>query len=928
MQFDNAQLQNLFLCNRCGATGELQWKACPVCRGNGCGSIKRKKWLFWFYPLTRYHLVFKKKQIFFNKVRKITLIILGVNFWVWFGFLLYKTKAIERIVLFFEGNTLSVPFFEFSRGAGLLFWMGAFIFWYVYYRVIREKQIKSMVEHHEYNEEKTVESELYTPASWQEVFKFSSKQRLNIANTYTQEALSVVGEAYMYADRARHSYVTSVHLLYVLLSSERIANVFIRLGYIATDIQVFLEKILQNDKSLVKDSFSNAQISEDFRQALFWAYEKAYEAHQEYVSVTELVIAAVEESPVLQELLYDIGIEKQKLLNVIEWARVRERLQRSYGKLRHAARHRSTKGMDKAMTAVATPFLNQFSEDVTLLAQFSQTEPCMAREKERAELFRIVEGGGENVILVGPYGVGKKTLVNGLAESMVEDDVPERIRDKRLVRLSVSALLAGTSPSGAIERLISIINEVIRAGNIILYINNIHELMGVQAGGEAQSLDVGDTLAEYLKSGRFFTIATTTPEAYAEVIENTSLAQIFTQLVVKEMDENQAIQALESKIGFLEYKHQVFFSYDAIEKAVQLAKKFIHETYLPGNALEILTESASLVKNKKGMHALVSGEDVAVVVAEKTHIPVTAVSEDESTKLLELEKALHERVIGQDEAVSLVANALRRARAEMRSQNRPIANFLFLGPTGVGKTELAKTIAEVYFGGEERMVRLDMSEYQDKASIYRLIGAPGEKGGGILTEAVRRNPFTLVLLDELEKADKDVLNLFLQVMDDGRLTNSTGQVVDFTNVILIATSNAGTGYVIECLQKAISLDLIKDRLLHGELKEYFRPEFLNRFDGIVLFKPLTIQDVERIVGLMFKKITADLEKKGLELKIEEGALAFFAQVGFDPEFGARPLRRVIQERVENKLAELILSKQLKRRDVIIIDKMGEVTVRA
>lgn len=288
---------------------------------------------------------------------------------------------------------------------------------------------------------------------------------------------------------------------------------------------------------------------------------------------------------------------------------------------------------------------------------------------------------------------------------------------------------------------------------------------------------------------------------------------------------------------------------------------------------------------------------------------------------------MHQRVIGQDEAVNLVANSLRRARAQIRSTSRPIANFLFLGPTGVGKTELTKTIAAVYFGGEERMIRLDMSEYQDTASIYRLIGAPGQKGTGILTEAIKKSPFALLLLDEIEKADKNILNLFLQVMDDGRLTDSAGRVVDFTNIILIATSNAGTGYVSEQIKAGITGDAIKDRLLHGELKDYFRPEFLNRFDGIVLFRPLSQDDIKRIAGLMLRRVGKDLEKKGVALEILPAALDYFASVGFDPDFGARPLRRVIQEKVENALAELILGGQLKRHGTVVIGAEGKVQVK-
>ncbi|MBU1613129.1 ATP-dependent Clp protease ATP-binding subunit, partial [Patescibacteria group bacterium] len=583
-------------------------------------------------------------------------------------------------------------------------------------------------------------------------------------------------------------------------------------------------------------------------------------------------------------------------------------------------------GMDKAMTALATPYLNQFSEDLTLMAQFNHFDPCVARETEQEEVFRIVEGGGQNVLLVGDHGTGKRSIIQGIAQKMVEEDVPARLQDKRFVQLSVSSLLAGTTPAGAMERLIHMMNEIARARNVILFINNLHELAGVAAGGEHSSLDVADTLADYLKGNRFLTFATTTDESYAQVVVNSPLGNVFSKVEVKEMNENQAIQVLESKAGMLEYKQNIFLSYDAVEKAVKLSKRFLHDIYLPGSALEVMSEAAAYGRNQRGANTLIMGEDVSAVIAEKTKIPVTTVSSDESSKLLVLEKEMHKRVIGQDEAVNLVANALRRARAEIRSTTRPIANFLFMGPTGVGKTELAKTIATVYFGGENRMIRLDMSEYQDKASIYRLIGAPGEKGTGILTEAVRRNPFSLVLLDEIEKADKDIINLFLQVMDDGRLTDSTGRVVDFTSVILVTTSNAGTSYVQEQLRAGIPSDSIKEKLLHGELQQYFRPEFLNRFDGIVLFKALEREDIKKIAALMLKRLAKDLEAKGMELVVEDSAIDFLADVGFDKEFGARPMRRAIQEKIENRLAELLLAGKLKRKDKIVLGRGGEISV--
>jgi len=515
--------------------------------------------------------------------------------------------------------------------------------------------------------------------------------------------------------------------------------------------------------------------------------------------------------------------------------------------------------------------------------------------------------------------------VEGLAQRMIEDDVPDRLKDKRLVRLSISALLAGTSPEGAVERLRRVVAEISRARNVVLFINNLHELIGVSVG-EKGSLDIADTLAEVLGSAKFFTIATTTTEDYSQHFLGSSIKDVFTQVEIRQMSEDQAIQVLESRAGALEYKKNIFFSYGAIEKCVEYATKFFHESYLPGSALEIMTEAAGLTHNKKGRNTIVTKEEVAAVVTEKTKIPLSAISSNESDKLIRLEEEMHKRVVGQEEAVSAVANALRRARVDIRSSKRPIANLLFLGPTGVGKTELAKTIAEIYFGGENMSIRLDMSEYQDKSSIYKLIGMPGTKGTGVLTEAVRKSPFSLLLLDEIEKADPDVLNLFLQVMDDGRLSDSSGHTFDFTNVIIIATSNAGTAFVQEQNKHGISHEELLSQLLHVELKQYFRPEFLNRFDGIVLFNALNREDIKKIAGLMFAHIVKDMDEKGVTLTATDEALEFLADAGFDQEFGARPMRRALQEKVENQLAELLLQGKLKRGSKATVGAGGQIMV--
>ncbi|TAN33825.1 ATP-dependent Clp protease ATP-binding subunit [Patescibacteria group bacterium] len=926
MLFEKNPPLNIMTCPTCKSTGRAGWKKCPECGGMALGHAARNKWLFWDYPLVRHHLLLEKGRRVLNRIRVLTALCAGVVAWLGAGLEIYKQYKKLPFNLFSPAEWLDT-LAGLNVPGKFLFWLGLAAFCYVWYRSIRHGEFMGQVEKFDYNMDSSSRAGMtVTPANWREARKLARVKKRNIAKAFTEEALKILGEAYFFADRNGQREVAPAHLFAALLTSNRISNVFSRLGLPAEQVLKKLTPILQA-QSKSQDHFTMPLPSADFCQALFVAYEEAYNGHQEYVSVTELLAAAVKQTPEIQELLFDLNVNHQKLANVIEWARIREKLYRQYLRLRRAASHHSKHGMDKAMTAIATPYLNQFSEDMTMLAHFGHLDECVARETETQEIFRVIEGGQANVLLVGDFGTGKSSIVEGIAGRMLTDDVPARLRDKRLVRLSVPSLLAGTTPAGAVERLRNIMNEMARARNIILYIHNLHELIGVSAGTGKGSLDVADTLAEFLGGGRFLTIADTTDEFFAQLVASTAIANVFTKVEIPEVDENQAIQVLESKAGQLEYKHNVFFSYDALERAVQLSAKFLHDTRLPGSALEVMTEAASLTRSKKGENTLVTGEEVAKVISEKSKVPVTTVTSDESAKLLQLEEEMHKRVIGQDEAVNLVANALRRARAEIRSGKRPIANFLFMGPTGVGKTELAKTIAEVYFGGEERMIRLDMSEFQEGGSIYRMIGTPGQKGTGILTEAVRSHPFSLLLLDEIEKADKDVLNLFLQVMDDGRLTDSTGRVVDFTNVILIATSNAGTSYVQEQMRAGLSSEAIKERLLHGELNNYFRPEFLNRFDGIVLFKALEREDIKKIAGLMLARIGKNLEEKGIELEVGDPALEFLAHIGFDPEFGARPMRRALQERVENKLAELLLGGKLKRKDKVVIGEGGEITVK-
>lgn len=741
---------------------------------------------------------------------------------------------------------------------------------------------------------------------------------LDVSPYYSPLAMDVVESAYKLTKEIGRIEITPETLFAAVLTSSEGSLFMVRLGMSFDKIkQPLVHLLMRGSAGTPPISFSR-----EAKRVLASAFVLADETRRRHVTPMEIFLQAFVESQPLQELLDGLGFPYAHVTHVAQWVLLQSKLREDQERFVHLARLKPKSNMNRSMTARQTSLLDRFSEDLTLLARQGYLAPMVGNENVMEEVLRGLESGQRGVALVGETGTGKAAIVEQLARRMVEEDVPEILFDKRLVSVNLAQVVAAGDPGLAAERLIEMLNEVALSGNIVLALYGVEALVGSGNG----PMDLAEALAAELDKGYCMFVATTTPQAWTQYLERRSLGQKLVKVAVPAPDADQVIQVLMAKAGGIEYQNKVFFSYAALEKATFLGMRYLHDVAPPQSVLNIIKEAAVTARKVRGEHTFVTAEDVAKVVHDKTNIPVEMVTEKESQHLLELESHMHGRIIGQDEAVVAVARAIRRARAELREGKRPIANFLFLGPTGVGKTECAKTLGQEYFGDEGAMVRLDMSEYQDKSSVARMIGAPGDDRGGLLTEAVRKKPFTIVLLDEIEKAHPDILTLFLQVMDDGRLTDGIGRTIDFTNTIVIMTSNAGTSYIQSAVSERQSIERIKTALMERELKGIFRPEFLNRFDGVIVFKPLTRDEVVQIAWLMVNRIGKQLEAKGLKFRADDTAVEDLADAGFDPAFGARPLRRVIQDRVENQLADLLLRNEATRRDTITLQADGTLGV--
>jgi ATP-dependent Clp protease ATP-binding subunit ClpB len=850
---------------------------------------------------------------------------------------------------------------------------------------------------------------------------------------FTIKAQEAVQEAVNTAQQAGQQAIEPVHLLQgILVKSRDVTNfIFQKLGVNAMQI----EKLVQEElKHLPRVEGGQPYFSNDTNKVLERAVEDSQKMGDEFVSVEPILLALLQVNSTVSRILKDAGCTEQEMKKAIEELRQGQKVQSASGDENYQA-------------------LSKYARNLIDAARQGKLDPVIGRDEEIRRVLQILSRRTKNnPILIGEPGTGKTAIVEGLAERIVRGDVPENLKNKQLYSLDMGALVAGAKYKGEFEeRLKSVIKEVTNAqGNIILFIDEIHTLVG--AGGGEGAMDAANILKPALARGELRAIGATTLNEYQKYFEkDKALERRFQTVMVNEPDEVDAISILRGLKERYENHHKVRITDDACIAAVKLSERYISDRFLPDKAIDLMDEAAAKLrmerdsvpeeldeitrhlkqleiereaikrendtdkiqqldkeiaelkeqehqfrakweaekglvnkiqqdkqeietlkfeadkaeregdygkvaeirygklkelqddikkiqeqlKSTQGGEAMVreevTADDIAEVVSRWTGIPVTRMMQSEREKLLHLEEELHKRVVGQDEAITAVADAVRRSRAGLQDPKRPIASFIFLGTTGTGKTELAKALADYLFNDENMMTRIDMSEYQEKFSVTRLIGAPpgyvGYDEGGQLTEAVRRKPYSVVLFDEIEKAHPDVFNILLQVLDDGRLTDNKGRTVNFKNTIIIMTSNLGSQYIqqrFEGLTDSNRKEVIDDtrKNVMEMLKKTIRPEFLNRIDDIIMFLPLTKAQIAQVVTLQMNRVKKMLEPQGFELKWTPAAIDYLAKVGYDPEFGARPVKRAIQDYVLNDLSKKILAEEVKRDKPIIVDANG------
>lgn len=800
---------------------------------------------------------------------------------------------------------------------------------------------------------------------------------------FTAKAREAIGLAVDAAETLGHNYVGTEHLLIGLLQEGTgvAARVLDECGVKVEKVMELVSQLITPNQT-VRTAEQNTY-TPSARRVIENSYREAVRFKAPLIGTEHILIAIIRENDcVASRLLNTMGISIQRLyVDVLS----------AMGEDAAAGRDDIAAGKGPKGKA-ATPTLDRYSRDLTVLAREGKLDPVIGRETEIQRVVQILSRRTKNnPCLIGETGVGKTAVVEGLAQMIAAGNIPETIANKRVVTLDLSGMVAGSKYRGEFEeRIKRVLAEVMEDGEVLLFIDEIHTIIG--AGGAEGALDASNILKPSLARGELQLIGATTIEEYRKHIEKDSaLERRFQPVTVEEPSEDQAYEILKGLRGRYENHHSVKITDEALRAAVKLSARYINDRFLPDKAIDLIDEASSKLRltnfvepaqikeleqeigalekqkeaaikaeayekageikkkqqkkrekiekvrdkwqKEKVSRKLVVGEnEIADVVSGWTRIPVKKLEEEESERLKKLEIILHERVVGQEEAVTAVAKAIRRGRVGLKDPRRPIGSFLFLGPTGVGKTELCKALAEAMFGTESALIRIDMSEYMEKHSVSKMIGSPpgyvGYDEGGQLSEKIRRNPYSVVLFDEIEKAHPDVFNILLQVLDDGHVTDAQGRKIDFKNTILIMTSNAGAESIISPKRLGFtSVDdeqenyrFMKDRVME-EVKKIFKPEFINRIDEVMVFHPLNKENMKEIVSIMLKTINKrTMQQMGITLHVTEESREYLIEKGYDAKYGARPLRRTIQSMVEDKLAEEILDGTVKEGDQVEVAK--------
>ena len=698
-------------------------------------------------------------------------------------------------------------------------------------------------------------------------------------------------------------------LLYFLLKDNpELAFVFSRLLLNLNNFKENLKKVIKT-----QDKENQEKFQEIFPEALKTAQENG----RQRIKIGDILSVLAEKEPFFKKILIENKLNSQDIKNLTCWLeKIKDdaKKRKRFWDYENLAKKGS---LAKNWTSGYTIVLDKYSYDIT--ESIRKKDLIFVGHKQEIETMERTLALGEinNILLVGEPGTGKRSMVYALAQKIVLGKSLEGLNYKRVVELDLPALLAQIESKEKLESILDrIFQETVSAGNVIMLISDFHNYVGQEE--RPGLIDISGVIAPYLRFSQFRVIALTNYQGLHRHIErNPSVLSLFEKTEVVGISGKQTLGLLEHLTPSLEKKHKIFISYPVLRQIISLTEQYLPSLYFPEKAVDILDEVAVYAAGLK-KEKIVRSEHVAKIITEKTEIPVGEIDLKEKEILLNLEELIHKRIINQKEAVREVSTALRRSRSEITSRKGPMGAFLFLGPTGVGKTETSKALAENYFGGEEKMIRLDMSEFQDTKDIPRLIGS--EKEVGLLTSPVKESPFSLILLDEIEKADSNILNLFLQVLDEGRLTDGFGRKINFKNTIIIATSNAGYKIILKALKENKEWPGVKTGLLDYLFENrIFRPEFINRFDAVVVFSPLSKENLLDIAGLMLSEIKKNLLKKGVELVITEDLKEKIVDLGYSPTFGAREMRRVIQAKVENILAEALLSGRLSRGSKIAID---------